>query len=110
MPKFELGAYKQDGWSKQIAFWLHDRSVPGQRLMLEAENLVVSKIPEMESRPPSFSLDETETQYLMDCLWKCGFRPSGGSGSAGSLAATQRHLDDMRSIVAKQLNVPLGTK
>ena len=35
---------------------------------------------------------------LMDELWQCGFRPSEGSGSAGSLAATERHLRDMQAI------------
>lgn len=36
---------------------------------------------------------------LMDDLWVCGLRPSEGSGSAGALAATERHLGDMRRIV-----------
>ena len=36
---------------------------------------------------------------LMDDLWQCGLRPSEGTGSAGALAATQKHLDDMRKLV-----------
>jgi hypothetical protein len=35
---------------------------------------------------------------LMDQLWQCGLRPTEGTGSAGSLAATERHLKDMREI------------
>jgi hypothetical protein len=41
----------------------------------------------------------TETaQELMDSLWQCGLRPSEGSGSAGSLRATENHLKDLQSI------------
>lgn len=48
-----------------------------------------------------------EAQVLMDSLWSCGIRPSEGTGSAGSLAATERHLADMRAIVANSLGVAL---
>lgn len=48
---------------------------------------------------PSLSIDLTSAQFLMDQLWECGLRPSEGSGSAGSLLATQKHLDDMRKLV-----------
>jgi hypothetical protein len=37
-------------------------------------------------------------QNLMDQLWLCGLRPTEGTGSAGSLAATQRHLGDMQKL------------
>lgn len=48
---------------------------------------------------PSLQMDMTAAQRLMDALWDCGLRPSEGSGSAGALAATQRHLEDMRRLV-----------
>jgi len=41
----------------------------------------------------------------MDSLWDCGLRPSEGTGSAGALSATQKHLDDMRKIVFKKLGL-----
>jgi hypothetical protein len=47
---------------------------------------------------PTFSLRPDEAQQLMDELWRCGLRPTEGSGSAGSLAATERHLKDMQAI------------
>src|SRR6478752_1525327 len=50
---------------------------------------------------PMFSIKDEECQHLMDELWRVGFRPSEGSGSAGSLAATERHLADMRHLVFK---------
>lgn len=52
-------------------------------------------------------LDDTESQKLMDDLWDCGIRPSEGTGSAGCLSATQKHLSDMRSIVSNKLKVEL---
>jgi hypothetical protein len=56
---------------------------------------------------PTASLENTAAQHLMDELWACGLRPSEGTGSAGSLAATQRHLQDMRAIAANALHVEL---
>jgi hypothetical protein len=48
---------------------------------------------------PTLRLCTGEAQQLMDELWRCGLRPSEGSGSAGALAATERHLADMRQLV-----------
>ena len=48
---------------------------------------------------PTFNLYEEEAQILMDDLWNCGFRPTEGTGSAGSLAATERHLKDLQTMV-----------
>lgn len=54
---------------------------------------------EVEATP--MKLKPIEAQNLMDALWDAGLRPSEGSGSAGAMAATQRHLDDMRKLVFK---------
>lgn len=48
---------------------------------------------------PTITLTKQEAQILIDQLWDCGLRPSEGSGSAGQLAAVQRHLEDMRTLV-----------
>lgn len=50
---------------------------------------------------PFLKLENNEAQKLMDELWQCGLRPTEGTGSAGSLAATERHLEDMRKLVFK---------
>lgn len=50
---------------------------------------------------PTFSLTPDAAQQLIDELWRAGLRPTEGSGSAGSLAATERHLEDMRALVFK---------
>lgn len=54
-----------------------------------------------QSMPPALRLMPEESQMLMDELWSMGFRPTEGTGSAGSLAATQRHLEDLRHLVFK---------
>jgi len=58
-------------------------------------------------RDPSIEIATEQAQELMDELWRCGLRPSEGSGSAGSLRATEKHLEDMRNIVSVKLNVPM---
>ena len=52
-------------------------------------------------------LSNSAAQLLMDDLWQAGLRPSEGTGSAGSLKATEKHLEDMRKIVAEKLKVQL---
>lgn len=61
-----------------------------------------------EQPEPTCRLSPEAAQQLMDQLWQVGIRPTEGTGSAGSLAATQQHLNDMRAIVSKQLEVPLN--
>lgn len=51
-------------------------------------------------------LSQEDGQYLMDALWDAGIKPSEGTGSAGSLAATQKHLEDMRKIAFHELQMP----
>jgi hypothetical protein len=65
-----------------------------------------------EMEPHSFSepalrVSGDAAQQLMDELWRCGIRPTEGSGSAGSLAATQRHLDDMRALISHSIGAKL---
>ena len=60
--------------------------------------VVMEERNEGEYVQPSLSVDNKTAQMLMDELWKCGIRPTEGSGSAGSLAATEKHLEDMREV------------
>lgn len=67
-----------------------------------ATEIVFKKIEEPGiMTPPALFIKPDEAQQLMDELWRIGFRPSEGTGSAGALAATQNHLDDMRRLVFK---------
>lgn len=64
-----------------------------------AQPLVMRTVEDGEANvEPTMTLSVTEAQLLMDELWNCGLRPSEGTGSAGSLAATERHLKDMQAI------------
>ena len=55
--------------------------------------------------PPPVTLEPDAAQKLMDDLWDCGLRPSEGSGSAGQLAAVQKHLEDFRTMLFKKMGV-----
>jgi len=70
----------------------------------EAYKIILEKV-EIERGcmiPVSGTLDLSDAQMIVDELWNCGIRPSEGVGSAGQLAATQDHLQDMREIVSHQ--------
>lgn len=54
-----------------------------------------------EVSQPTVSIEMEEAQVLMDELWRCGIRPSEGTGSAGALKAVENHLEDMRTLVFK---------
>jgi hypothetical protein len=54
---------------------------------------------------PTVVLSRDAAQELIDELWRCGLRPSEGSGSAGALAATERHLADMRALSFGKLGI-----
>lgn len=71
------------------------RALPIQFKALENEK------EEMSIPAPCLMADAEDMQQLMDELWRSGFRPTEGTGSAGSLAATERHLADMRHLVFK---------
>lgn len=56
-------------------------------------------VPDHAYREPTIRLEKTAAQELMDDLWQCGIRPSEGTGSAGAMRATEKHLTDMRRLV-----------
>ncbi len=62
-------------------------------------NLECIQVPEGTFPPVAMRLSDCQAQELMDRLWAAGLRPTEGKGSAGALAATERHLEDMRRLV-----------
>lgn len=66
---------------------------------MQADGLMFVQHAEGARQGPSVILSIQGAQTLMDDLWQAGLRPTEGAGSAGSMAATQRHLDDMRRLV-----------
>ena len=93
-------------WSRVVSFWLRMKTwSPDQATYAMAQPLTWRTMTEAEegtTQPCAFSLQHEQAQQFMDELWRVGFRPTEGSGSAGSLAATERHLADMRALVFKQ--------
>lgn len=82
-------------WGKRVDLLLI-RTIDGKR---HAGVVSFEELPEGHFANPTATIGITEAQQLMDDLWHCGLRPSEGSGSAGALAATERHLEDMRRLV-----------
>jgi hypothetical protein len=87
-----------------------DRCFEKQLYFMCGEKGVIKEIIWEDSNPSlcknaDFSLDDMASQVLMDDLWNCGVRPTEGSGSAGSLKATENHLDDMRKIAFNRLKI-----
>jgi hypothetical protein len=98
----------------EISLWVYARTSEGLPAV-PASPLTMRVLTREESnsgefRPPFMRLTAEAAQRLVDELWLCGVRPSEGSGSAGSLAATERHLNDMRAIVANSLGVEMPKK
>ena len=85
-------------FGRGIAIHMAQRN--GDQLFV-VDDVLLSKAVEGEMSRPMLDLDLTAAQQLMDELWHCGLRPTEGSGSADSLAATERHLADMRRLVFK---------
>jgi hypothetical protein len=87
-------------WGSSIEFQLGSLGGRAGNDFSIATGLAMEPLPSDQCFPhrPLFTLASTEAQGLMDQLWQCGLRPSEGSGSAGSLAATERHLEDMRKL------------
>ena len=89
-------------WNNDIAVYISRRSY--NRVLSIAQPLVFVETEDYTSyKAPAIRLQLEEAQLLIDELWNCGLRPSEGTGSAGSLAATERHLKDMQKIAFKFL-------
>ena len=91
---------QKHAWSSAVDILLVQ--VDSERAVSYVTDFIVTTAENGAYVDPSFSLSLTDAQQLMDDLWNCGLRPSEGSGSAGALAATQKHLDDMRRRVFQE--------
>lgn len=85
-----------------IKFYAYQRN-GSQRLAAKKLELVETGLNQMVE--PFISIERHEAQQLMDDLWDCGLRPSEGTGSAGALSATQKHLDNMKTIAFHALKI-----
>lgn len=83
-------------WDTGVSIYMRQRTV-GEGSVVAAK---VTMIPHESGTmiEPMMRLEIQEAQQLMDELWRCGLRPTEGTGSAESLAATERHLKDMLAV------------
>ena len=93
-------------WGRSIELLIFSESKDGSRISIaKPQDLVLQELePDHHATQATLTLTQKHAQALMDNLWSCGLRPSEGTGSAGSLAATERHLKDMQEITMKLLN------
>ena len=85
-------------WSNSVDFILFEKHANTVAHSTHIEMHIPSPEEDGMRIDPTFSMKSDEVQELMDNLWRIGFRPSEGTGSAGALLATQKHLEDMRKI------------
>lgn len=87
----------REPWRVGIAFRLYQ--LDNQKLRVVEGPLMLKTVDESAVVEPTFRISDLTAQKLMDMLWDCGLRPTEGTGSAGAMAATQKHLEDMRTLV-----------
>lgn len=91
----ELMARRED-WSDGVSIYMRQRTVGDGAVV--ARPVVMERHEPHTFVEPMMRLGIPQAQQLMDELWQCGLRPTEGAGSAGSLAATERHLKDMQAV------------
>lgn len=98
----EVMARRED-WTLGVSLFMRHRT-EGMGICM-AQPVEFKQEPEAVVCEPLIRLEVQEAQQLMDELWQCGLRPTEGTGSAGSLRSTEKHLADMRTIVMKKLEI-----
>lgn len=94
---FEVRA-DRDIRRRGVTLWVQFNAPQEMPRLLTWSGAVVSSDPGVMFDAPPL-LTDTAAQQLMDDLWRAGLRPTEGAGSAGSLAATQKHLDHISRIL-----------
>lgn len=93
--RIETGAAREWSWNAIELRWRVGDSF--------ANPVTFSRIEPGSFVQPAMLISPDDAQQMMDELWRCGIRPTEAAGSAGSMAATERHLADMRSIALGRL-------
>lgn len=72
----------------------------------EAQPAIFHSIKEGEMwNAPMATITKDAAQNLIDELWALGYRPERGQMSIGQVAATEKHLNDMRTIVFSRMKI-----
>ena len=94
-------------WARKTGFCVFGKTVDSteNRKYAIVTNLEMQTINEGEELRPTFSFRNDQVQALMDELYRIGFRPTE-QGTKGELEAVKFHLNDMRELVGKIIDVP----
>ena len=92
-------------YADAIAIHIYERLQNGDISLLSGLQFTTHREAEIVEPQEAIQLPVETAQELMDALWKCGLRPSEGSGSAGSLKATQDHLKDLQELSRRLLGM-----
>jgi hypothetical protein len=90
-------------WGASVQIAIYQLDMAGRCSMASIE---MREAVEGQELSPAITLNPNQAQELIDSLWQAGLRPTEGTGSAGSLKATENHLADMRKIAFKLLEEP----
>lgn len=89
---------RREGWRGAIEIAIGERCGEGSKVTHAARPIEFAPIDSHAEIRDWIRLSADDAQALVDELWTLGVRPSEGTGSAGSLAATERHLADMQRV------------
>lgn len=92
-------------YADAIAIHIYERLQNGDISLLSGLQFTTHHEAEIVEPQEAIQLPRETAQQLMDALWQCGLRPSEGSGSAGSLKATESHLKDMQELSRRLLGI-----
>lgn len=93
-------------WNQAVEIFLYKPDVDGGggRQVVTGFTFELQEVATAMSDDMLQRLSTDDAQTLMDDLWNAGLRPTEGTGSAGSLRATEKHLEDMRGMTTKLLD------
>jgi hypothetical protein len=94
-----------NAWSQSVEFYILVLDHSGKPVGRVADLIVKDFETFASPSDPSFSLQPQKAQELADRLWQAGFQPAAANGSAGQLAAVNKHLEDMRTIAFSTLDI-----
>jgi hypothetical protein len=110
--QLDIRVYRADAdiWGDKISFVVFHKAAPYHMVpeKVSVGRLSMETLEDNGYAPPepTFTIPRAAGQKLMDELWNMGIRPSD-IGTPGHLAATVKHLEDMRAIVGEKLAVKL---
>jgi hypothetical protein len=104
MRNFKVHA-ENNFYSNAISIHIYERLENGGISLLSGLKFTTHREAEIVWPQEAIELPSETAQQLMDALWQCGLRPSEGSGSAGSLKATQDHLRDLQEFSRRLLSM-----